>query len=86
MSIQQTLVAAGAECVGGDLILNREVLAQHRGGVLTLTLAGHAWMEDQAKKNQAAIVAVAKEMSADPDIGDFQLEPPLRRGRNKSEK
>lgn len=85
MSIQQILMEAGAECIGGDFILNREVLAQHRSGTLSLTLAGHAWMEDRAKKKQESIVEVVKEMTADPDIGDFQLEPAPRRGR-KSEK
>jgi hypothetical protein len=84
LSSEAALVAAGAECVGGDLILKRQVVGQYRKGVFEISPAGAVVLDDLQKQNQAEILAVVQEMNekprrgrrapvdADPDIGDLK--------------
>jgi hypothetical protein len=96
LSSEETLIAAGAECVGGDLILKHEVMARYRDGVMNLTLAGHAWLaEHEKEKTIDKLLVLRQYLDAapvpddltpfDPDIGDYTVgEPtpaPTRRGR-----
>lgn len=84
MSNEEALVAAGAECIAGDLILKRQVVGQYRNGVFQVSPAGEVVLEDLQEQNQAEILAaVREEMSekprrgrrvradADPDIGEL---------------
>ena len=87
LSIEETLRAAGARCVGGDLILRQELVGQYRNGQFSASLAGLAHFEQMQQEHNAAIVAIAREAidNPDPDIGEISgLElatEPARRGR-----
>lgn len=86
-SMEKSLRDAGAQCVGGDLILGREVLGHYRNGQLILTVAGAAALEDLAGKKNEEILAVARAAVADaddPDVGELEIptETRRRRGRN----
>jgi hypothetical protein len=92
LSIEKTLVELGGRCVAGDLILNHQVLGSYRNGQFEASLAGIAMVEDVHKVKQAAILAVAKEMSGDleidvSDIRDYavggEVEAVVRRGRRR---
>jgi hypothetical protein len=84
LSNEEALVAAGAECIAGDLILKRRVVGQYRNGVFQVSPAGVVVLEDLQEQNQAEILAAVQEMSekprrgrrapadADPDIGDLK--------------
>jgi hypothetical protein len=92
LSIEKTLVELGGRCVAGDLILNHQVLGSYRNGEFQASLAGIAMVEDAQKVKQAAIIAVAKEMTSDleidvSDIRDYTIggeaEAVVRRGRRR---
>lgn len=72
-SVEQFLRDAGAQCVAGDLILDRKIVGQYRGGAFVATLEGIAIVEELQKAKQEEILAVAREHLA--------AEEPPRRGR-----
>lgn len=74
MSIEQTLIDMGADCVCGDLILNRRVVGQYRHGLFEATLDGVAMLEQAGEKKQAEILAVVHEMTAAGDSGDIEVD------------
>lgn len=81
MSVAETLIKAGAHCVGGDLILNNQSLGQFRDGDFHISAEGLMVFEDLQKKHSDSIVQAARDaLAEDLDLGDVDLEPP-RRGR-----
>lgn len=76
MSIEQTLVAAGAKCVAGDLILKHDTLGHYRNGEFQPSLSGLALFEDLQKVKQEEILAVAREVVSTTEEQDRP-----RRGR-----
>lgn len=53
MTNEQKLLALGAECVGGDLILRHKVLGRFRNGDLYLTDDGKAVLESAQSPDEA---------------------------------
>lgn len=53
MTNEQKLLALGAECVGGDLILHHKVLGRFRNGDLHLTDDGKAVLESAQSPDEA---------------------------------
>lgn len=76
---EQKLVDMGAECVCGDLLLDRETVGKYRNGSFMLTEAGLAVLSrtvdveaavpvsKPARKARAAAPEVADKLPVDPD-------------------
>lgn len=71
---EQDFTAAGAECVAGDLILNRVVVGRYRNGQFILTDEG-AMMELPTAEDEAGPAAAAPAAA---------LKPPAKRRQVKA--
>lgn len=77
MSVADKLIQAGAECVGGDLILNNKSMGHFRDGDFHISAEGLLVHEDLEKQHVESIAAAARESMAgdDLEIGNLELEP-----------
>jgi hypothetical protein len=63
---EEILRAAGASCVGGDLILKHKTVGQYRNGDFQLTAEGLLLIEDLRQQKDDEIRAVVAELAAEP--------------------
>jgi hypothetical protein len=84
LNVEQILVGAGAQCVGGDLILGHKVVGNYRDGMFSATLDGMVLVDDFQQKKQEEILAIARASHDDMEVHVEGLEPEVtkvRRGR-----
>lgn len=94
MSIVDTLIAAGADCVAGDLIFANVSMGKFRNGSFFPSDEGMKMFESLQNEKTLDMLLVARQyldaapvpednrMVKDYEIGEIDLEPaPVRRGR-----
>lgn len=67
---EKALLALGADCVGGDLILGHQVVGHYRDGDFSMTDAGRAAITVEAAEDKP--VKARKSKAAAADAGDSQ--------------
>lgn len=77
MSVADKLIQAGAECVGGDLILNNKSMGHFRDGDFHISAEGLLVHEDLEKQRVESLAAAARESMTveDLEVGSLELEP-----------
>lgn len=84
MSNEQKLIDMGAECVCGDLILNRQTVARYRNGTCMVTEAGLTVLQEAAEAASGSVEEVvtraprktAKKATALPEVEEVVTTDP----------